>query len=103
MLSVSYIYIPGKLGLFLLLLCSLMCAYNQVHYGLMVVLVHLHITLPRYHHYADVSEIIKHLSGTFSIIFHAIYGVVCTQLTHVSFMIVRICVLYFIIIIKSEV
>ena len=54
--------------LFLLLLCSpMMCTNNQVHYGLMVVLIHLHITLPHYHHYADISEGIelkKCLPGT---------------------------------------
>ena len=42
---------------FFLLLCSLMmCANNQVHYGLMVKLICLYITLPHYHHYAEVSE-----------------------------------------------
>ena len=29
---------------------------NQVYYGPMVVFVWLHITLPHYHHYADISE-----------------------------------------------
>ena len=63
----------------------------------MVVYGHLHNTLPHYHHYADLSEgieLLKHLSdiffrecvskirSVFSIIFHAIYGAVCIQLTH---------------------
>ena len=72
MLSVSYIYIyisRYSWVLFLLLLCSLvMSANNRVHYGLMVVLICLHITLPHYHHYANVSEgieLIICLSGTF--------------------------------------
>ena len=44
----------------------MMCAYTQVHYGPMVVFVCLHIKLPRYHHYADLSEgieLLKCLSG----------------------------------------
>ena len=54
-----YIYIPGQLG-FVLLLCSLMmCTNNRVHYGLMVVLVCLHITLLHYHNHADVSGSIE--------------------------------------------
>ena len=65
-----YIYISwGSWVLFLWLLCSLMmCANNRVHHGLMVVIVCLHITLPHYHHYTDVSEgieLLKCLSGTF--------------------------------------
>ena len=63
----------------------------------MVVLVCLHITLPHYHQYADLSESIelpKCLSGIFclermskiksviAIIFHATYGAVCIQLNH---------------------
>ena len=76
----------------LLLLCSLMmCANNRVHSGLMVVFVCLHITLPHYHHYADISEGIELqtcLSGIFCLkcgskvklilltIYHAIHGAV---------------------------
>ena len=67
----------------------MMCANNPVHYGLMVVWGHLHITLPHYHHYADISEgmeLLKCLSDIFflvcvskirsvpSTIFRAIYG-----------------------------
>ena len=63
----------------------------------MVVLVCLHITLPHYHHYANLSEgmkLLQFLSGMFclewvskiksilSIIFHAIYGAVRIQLTY---------------------
>ena len=40
-----------------LLLCSLMvCAKDRVQYGPLAWLVCLHITLPHYHHYADVSK-----------------------------------------------
>ena len=44
-----------------------MCAINRVHYGPVVVFVCLHITLPHYHHSADVSEgveLLTCLSGT---------------------------------------
>ena len=55
--------------LYLLLLCTLMmCAHNRIHYGPMVVFVRLHITLPHYHDYADVSEdieLLKYVSVTF--------------------------------------
>ena len=58
-----------NLGLSLLLLCSLvMYADDRVHYGLMVVLVCLHITPPHYHHYTDVLEgigFLKFLPGIF--------------------------------------
>ena len=83
----------GSWVLFLLLLCNLMvCANNQVHYGLMVVPVCLHITLPHCHRDADGIELIKCLSDTlssvskiksiFSVIFHTICGAMCIQLTH---------------------
>ena len=70
------------------------------HYGLLVVYDYLHITLPHYHHYAELSEgieLLKCLSDIFwlecvsnirwvlSIILHAIYVVVCIQLTHFSY------------------
>ena len=60
----------------------------------------LHITLTRYHQYADLSEgiqLLGCLSLTFclgcvskinsilSIIFHPIYGALCIQLTHFSY------------------
>ena len=46
----------------------LWCALiNRVHYGLMVVLVCLYITLLHYHHYADVSGSIEFLKCLFSI------------------------------------
>ena len=66
----------------------------------MVVYEYLHMTLPYYHHYAELSEgieLLKCLSDIFchkcvskimsvlSIIFRAIYGAVCIQLTHFSF------------------
>ena len=78
----------------------MMCANDKIHYDLMVVLVYLHITLPHYHHYANLSEsieFVKCLSGTFClecvskiksiipIICHAIYGAVHIQLTHFSY------------------
>ena len=98
----------------------MMCVNNKLHYYPMVVFLCLHITLPHYHHYADLSEsieLIKCLSGTFclecvpkiksmiSIIFHAIYRVVHIQLTHFSYDDCgNMCTCYsFIIIIKSEV
>ena len=113
-----YVYNLGTTGsCFFLLLCNLMmCANNQVHYGLVIVLICLNITLIHYHHYADVSqgfEILTCLPGTFflsvclrlsqlSIIFHAIFGAVCIQLTYLSYD-DCVFVLYLIIIIKSEV
>ena len=114
-----YIYIPGKLGLlsFIILCCLMMCADDIVHYDPMVAFVCFQITPPHYHPYADLSEsieLLKCLSGTFflecvskikpiiSIISYAIHGTVCIQLIHSLTMIVRICVLYLIIIIKSE-
>ena len=98
--SVSYIYIyiyiyilyiSGKLGFVLLLLCSLMMRVNNiVHYDPIVVFVFLHITLPQYQYYEDVSEVIelwKFVSATLhksvcSIILHAIHQAVCIQLIH---------------------
>ena len=97
MLSVLHMNISRESWVLRLqLLCSLiMCANNQVHYGLMVLYGYLHITLPHYH--ADLSEsieLLKYLSDIFclkcvsmirsvlSIIVHAIYGAVCIQLTH---------------------
>ena len=68
--------------------------------GPMIILICLHITLPHFHHYADLSEVIELLkcfSDTcclkcvskikwiLSFIFHAIYGAVWIQLTHFSY------------------
>ena len=40
-------------------------------------------TLPNYHHYADASvECVSKIKSLFKIIFHAIYGAVCIQLTY---------------------
>ena len=80
------------------LLCGLMmCANNRLHYDRMVVYGYLHITLPHYHHYADLLEYIELLQcsadilclecvskirSVLSIILHVIYGAVCTQLNH---------------------
>ena len=61
MLSVSYISWETWV-VFFLLLCSLMIrAYDRVHYSPVVVFVCLHITLPHYHQFADVSEGIRFL------------------------------------------
>ena len=69
----------------------MICANNQVHYGLMVICSYLHITLPHYHHYAHLSEgnkllrcfsdifcleCVSKIRSVLSIIFHAIYGAV---------------------------
>ena len=65
--AVGFIYIPGKLVLCFVSLCSLMiCVNNRVHYCPMVVFVSLHIILPDYHHYANVSESVCHSSSQFS-------------------------------------
>ena len=65
----NFIYIQGKLALATLSLGSLtMYTNNGIHYGLLVVFICVHITLPPYHHYADVSEsteLLKCLSCTF--------------------------------------
>ena len=77
-----------------------MCKNKQEHFGPMVISVCLHITLPQYHHYVDLSEgieLLKCFSDMFclqcvskiksilSCIFHAIYGAVCIQFTHYSY------------------
>ena len=83
------------------IICRLMrCASNKVHYDPMVLYVCLHITLPHYHHYADLSEsneLLKCLSGSFSLecvskiksilstFFHAIYRAVRLRLTQFSY------------------
>ena len=66
----------------------------------MVVNGYLLITLPHYHHYADLSEVtelpyclsdifclecVSKIRSVLSIIFHAIYGAVSIQLTHFSY------------------
>ena len=73
-----------------------MCVYNRVYYSSMVVFVCLHITLPKHYHYAEVPESIElkecahfvacvfKIKPILPIIFHAIYGAVCIQLTHFS-------------------
>ena len=73
-----------------------MCVYNRVYYSSMVVFVCLNITLPKYHHFAEVPESIElkecahfvacvfKIKPILPIIFHAIYGAVCIQLTHFS-------------------
>ena len=115
--TVRFIYIPKKLGLCRLSQCSLMmCAYNRVHYGPMVVFLCLNIKLPHYHHYADISEgieLLKCLSvnsvtrvclrfSQFSQLSFMQYMGLCLLSLPISLMIVRIRMLY-LIIIKSEV
>ena len=57
--AIGFIYIPGNPCFVSFITVLMVCANNWVHYGLMVVLVCLHIKLPDYHHYADVSESIE--------------------------------------------
>ena len=99
--AVGFLYIPKKLGLCILLLCSLMmCAYTQVHYGPMVVFVCLHIKLPFYHHYADsVSSVCLRFSQ-FSLLSFMQYMGLCLLSSPIPVVIVRIRILYLIIIIK---
>ena len=116
--AVGLIINREKLDFVPLLLCSLMmCAHNRVHYGPIVVFDCLLITQSHYHRYADVSESIELLNTCqvysvesvsklpiLAIIFHAIYGAVCIQLTQFFLvMIVRIHVPQLIIITKSEI
>ena len=80
----------------LLLLCNLMmCANDRVHYGPMIVFVCLHITVPHYHHYADISEgigllklhsvqCVSNIKSILSSNFPEIYGAVCIRFTHFS-------------------
>ena len=118
LLSVSYISRESWV-LSPLILCSLMmCVNNRVHYGPMVVFVCLLITLPHYHSYADLSEVIDFLtclSGIFchdcvskiksvlSIILYSYMGLCIFSLSIFLMMIAKIRVLYLITIIKSEV
>ena len=95
-----------------------MCANNRVHHGLMVAYDYLHITLLHYHHYADLSEgveLLKLLSDIFclecvseirsisQLAFVQYMGLCVFSLPIYLMMSVRISVLDFIIIIKSEV
>ena len=116
-----YIYIhPAKAGVFVFDYCAvlMMCTYNRVHCGLMVVCGHLHITLLHYHHNADLPEgieLLKCSSDTFcldcvseirsilSIIFMQYMGLCVFSLPISLMMIVRIPVFDLIIIIKSGV
>ena len=99
MLSVSYISRESWV-LSHLSLCSFrVYANNRIHYGPTVVFVCLHFTLPHYHHYADDLNVLNFLNtrqvpsvecvskikSILAIIFHAIYGAVCIQLTHFSY------------------
>ena len=78
---VGFIYILEKLDVIFSLLCSLMtCANNRVHCGLKVVFFCLQITLPHYHHYADVSECIELLD------IYSLSSVCLSQFSRLSFM-----------------
>ena len=97
----------------------MMCAHNKVYYDPIVVFVCLHITLPLCHRYAVISESTELLLNTclvhfvtsvclrlsqFAQLYFMQYMGLCVSSLPVSLMmIVRICVLYLIIIIKSEV
>ena len=89
-------------------MCSfMMCANCRIDYEPMVLFICLHFTLPDYHHYAD--ELTVHsvecafkIKQVFSIICHAICELRVFSLPNSLSMIVRICVLYRIIKIKSE-
>ena len=92
--AVGFIYISRESSvLFLLLQCRLMiCGDNGVHYDPIVVLRCFHITVPHYHHYADVSEgteLPKYLSGTFCRVMKSILSVIfraaCILLIHFSY------------------
>ena len=111
------ISLPKNWVLCILLLRSLMmCAYNQVHYGSMIIFMCLHIKLPHYHHYADLSEGIelqKCMSGNsvssvylrfsqFSQLSFMQYVGLCLLSLPISLIIVIIRILCHIIIIKSE-
>ena len=115
-LSISYVSQESWV-LFLLLLCSLMmCTNNQVHYGPMVTFACLHFTLSHYHHHAGIYEgveLVKWWLDTFcqvclrlnqfSQLSFMRYMGLCVFSIPISLMIVvRICVLYLVIIIKSE-
>ena len=76
----------------------MICANYRKHYRPIVVFVCLHITIPRYHNFEDVSESIELLKclsdasvecvskikSILSIIRHVIYGAVCIQFAHIS-------------------
>ena len=87
--AVGFTYIPGKLGLCLLILYShVMCAIGRGHSGPMV--------------WPDgifCLECVSKIKSILSIIFHVIYGAVHIQLTHFSY---DLYALYLIIIIKSD-
>ena len=67
-------------------------ANDRIHYGPMVVFAYLHFTFPHYYHHADVSEgidwtclvqsveYVSRIKSILSIVFHAIYGLVCIWL-----------------------
>ena len=68
--ALGFIYFPQKLDFVYFITVqpyhNIMCAYNRVHYGPMVVFTRLHIRLLHYHHYKDLSEgigLLKCLSG----------------------------------------
>ena len=85
----------------------MMCANCRIDCEPMVLFVCLHFTLPDYHHYAEdltihSVECVFKIKPVFSTICHAICELDVFSLPISLSMIVRICVLYRIIIIKSE-
>ena len=102
--------------MFLLSLCLMMCANNQIQYDPLAVFVCLQITLSYHYHYADVSEGTERLKFLYSVkcvclrlyrfsqlSFMKYMGLYVFNSSNPLMMIVRIPVLYLIIIIKSEV
>ena len=94
---------------------SIMCANDQVYYGLKAVFISLYITLItiivqtyltvlNIWHSCQVCSVqcVSKVKLFFFIICYAIYGAVCFSLPIFLEMIARICVLYLFIIIKSE-
>ena len=109
-----YIYISGTLGHCFNYLCSVywwsvyVFANDRIHYGLQVVFVCLQITPSHYHHYADSSEgieLIKCLPRLrlFSQLSFIQYMGLCVFSLPIRMSWLWECVLYLIIIIKSEV
>ena len=102
MLSVSYISRESWCCVSLSLCSLVICANNRVCYGPIIVSVSLHIALPHYLHYADVSESIEVLKCL-------VHSVECVSKiksilsTNSLRMLVRTRMIYVSIIIKSEV
>ena len=115
--AILFILFSNQLFMFfcpLLPYSRMMCANNGAHYDAMVVFVCLHIALPHYHHYADLSQLLNFLNALVSNVcqrlsqFSQLYfirymGLCVFNLPNSLMRIVRICVLYLIIFTKTEV